>query len=781
MIKKLHSLFIKIFGIVCAMCLVAFGFVGIGTKAYADETDGDTSVSTQPTWNVEPSVKQWVYGNFDANVNVFYAEAANVSDGANIVFSVRNGAGDALSPSISVQNGDVQITKTVSLENIAVEYISVEDDNYYRITNSVENDNIKYSAEEYALALNTLPVGAYKLYVRMENSSVVELDKTVDFKILDRNTWTISPNIISWTYGNFNAELNVLYGQAAVLPESDMSDVQPPEIMPDGDPVISVQHDRVHFSILDMTGSPVTAMFERDGEETYIELDDIDVQLNFGESNNEYYSVVGDYVDGINALPVNRYILHAWVNEVEGEYGAISEDVTFGILQARNGWVETPNIIRWTYGDFDRDVNLISAKPLYYSNISDITFAITDEDGVVLDGLNAFTVTDKGIVSVQTEEKLKALHAGAYRLTATVVGTDNYSGIENQSIAFNVLQSPNEWKTYPSIESWKDGEFNSEVNMPVAEALWGTAVIVITDTDTGEEVYYDSVNGINRLNEMRPESYRFTVSVEGNNDYRSLEKMFIFRVFESEDIVVGGGGLPWWAVLLIVLGALAVVAVVFVVLHVKGILRMFTTKMLASFRAKADIDATIAAVRVGKITAYAQHTMMQLEASDREQQALLDAENEKNLALAAAQAKEEKKAARRAAALAEKARSPEEKAAALEQKASAMKERAAALKARAQATEQKAAEVEEKAAAMKIASQASNNQNLKKAEALEKKAKETEAKAEELKARADIVRDIAASRAEKSGAHETVDSKEDQSAAAAATSDQPVDDATADD
>ena len=54
-------------------------------------------------------------------------DVRHIQFGKNRRLTVQNiGAGDALSPSISVQNGDVQITKTVSLENIAVEYISVE-------------------------------------------------------------------------------------------------------------------------------------------------------------------------------------------------------------------------------------------------------------------------------------------------------------------------------------------------------------------------------------------------------------------------------------------------------------------------------------------------------------------------------------------------------------------------------------------------------------------------------------------------------------------------------
>ena len=76
-------------------------------------------------------------------------------------------------------------------------------------------------------------------------------------------------------------------------------------------------------------------------------------------------------------------------------------------------------------------------------------------------------------------------------------------------------------------------------------------------------------------------------------------------------------GLPWWAVVLIVAGALGVVAAVFFILHQKGVLQMLTGRFVIAMRARATVDATIAAVRANKVAAEAKKSVAKAEEEDR--------------------------------------------------------------------------------------------------------------------------------------------------------------------
>lgn len=105
--------------------------------------------------------------------------------------------------------------------------------------------------------------------------------------------------------------------------------------------------------------------------------------------------------------------------------------------------------------------------------------------------------------------------------------------------------------------------------------------------------------------------YELKAYVVGTDNYYEIagDGVFNFSVFAKP-------GLPWWAILLIVVGSLGIVAVVFFILHQKGILQMLTGKVVIAMRARATIDATIAAVRANKVAAQAKVTVAQARAKD---------------------------------------------------------------------------------------------------------------------------------------------------------------------
>lgn len=441
------------------------------------------------------------------------------------------------------------------------------------------------------------------------------------------------------------------------------------------------------------------------------------------------YSVA--YTDGVNA---DTAVLGGDAKAIvtfAGNYSG-SIELGFRIAQADNKWVTLPNIIRWDYGNFDKNGAVILARPLYLLDDASVRVSILGISGKALDGLDdikvkrvsdvtygeCYAVDDDGAIAA-----LNALPVSQYLMRVWVEETASYAGLPAEDTVFNIRKSENSWITAPSIKSWTVGEFDAEENMPTAEARFGDVVaITVADAETGV-VYFDSGKGINELGGMRAGLYSLTVKVEGTANYGGLSVSQNFKVFErDETTTVVENGMAWWVTILIVIGVLAVIAIVMLILHLKGVLHLITGKMVVKMRANADIDATIAAVRAGRVTAAA--------AAAGTAAAVEKAE------------KEEKKTAKRAAALEKKALTPEERAEQLQAKVKAMRARAAAMKMRAQELTMTPEEKREKRNAERAAEK--EKQRVKtpeeKAEALERKAETAEEHAEQLRAKAEVMK-----------------------------------------
>ena len=598
------------------------------------------------------------------------------------------------------------------------------------------------------------------------------------------NGWVSTPNILPWTFGGFNPEDNIFIAIPTSFAEN------------------AATEDNVHFAVCDVDGNVISHTFtEANGDSVNVALSDVSVHKTNDEVYGECY-VANDEneIRVFNGLGAGTYRLRAWVDEDDTYQGIAATDIVFKVFKANNDWLHTPNVIRWEYGAYDRDVNLITAEVRYSDSDKPITFKITrdakGEDAIA--GLEAFKTDASGLVIGENMQTVTAalygLHAGTYYLTATADGSDNYYDLDSQTLEFRVLRAQNVWVETPAVEPWRTEGFDSTLNVPKARALFGNVKLEIIDSFddviatavydySDEEGYKASVAALAEfMRELRPGTYYMRPTVDGTADYSGLndnngDMTVKFTVFDAENIIVEGGGMPWWGVLLIVIGSLGLAAAIIAILHATGVLRLLTDKMMASIRARAAIDATIASVRAGRIQAYATHTLAQLGAHDKEQQALLEAKNQEQLALESARMKEERKARRKALALAAAARTPEEKAAIWEKKATAMKEKAAALKQKIKAAEEKAAAIkydaipdEEKAALAQEKAKARTPEA--KAEMLEQKAKEAAERAETLKARAELMREIAAERAEKAAAREAKEREKAEKEAAEQANDE---------
>ena len=405
--------------------------------------------------------------------------------------------------------------------------------------------------------LQNCPAGKYRLEARVLGDSAgnyAELTDGVDFEIYPlQNHWVSEPFIGSWVWKEF-------------------------------------PKDTFSVSAVPFRGEVVFEITYTEGE--------TEQKVLFGEES-KFTSLDGEKLEVLSSLPAGEYRLSAVVSgDATGSYNPISAEIPFSVHPATNEWVNTPEVIAWTFGSYYRNTNLI----LGASRFGTVSFTVTDENGTQV--VPAFTLDENGLVGEGVATKFASLVRGSYTLTASVAGDGNNYAPLNSNIKFAVGQAINSWIVTPSIASWTEGKFDRN-HAPIAyEAKFGNggARVLITAADDPEKVIYDSENGIDLMETAEHGIYTLTVTVEGTNDYSALNEPVNFRIFEK-------AGLPWWAIVLIVVGALGVAAIVLFILHETGVLQMLTGKVVLAMRMRATIDATVAAIRANKTAERARQTV----------------------------------------------------------------------------------------------------------------------------------------------------------------------------
>lgn len=316
--------------------------------------------------------------------------------------------------------------------------------------------------------------------------------------------------------------------------------------------------------------------------------------------------------------------------------GSLNGQVTlagsYEIVKTTNRWLNVPLAVGWDYKQYNRNVNLITATPELLDNSSDLRFTVTTdaEGNNPVQGLEQFYLTADGYVSDVSAQTLQLLPVGRYYLFAYVSGNGNYEQLSQAGVPFDVKAAANSWKTAPGINTWIEGKFNAIDNLPYAEAVEGNDNAVYVIIDANGNVVYDTANGINNLINAPAGTYNLTVTVPADSDgnYSALATItpVTFSIYPK-------AGLPWWAVLILVVGALLVAALMLFILAKLGVFRIMTRKLTVAIRTKATVDATIAAVRANKIAAEAKKSVALAKARDREAQR--QAERESMLAMSA--------------------------------------------------------------------------------------------------------------------------------------------------
>lgn len=571
-----------------------------------DVTTDTVSVSFEITkatneWVRNPNIISWNYGGCNADINRIIAVPKFLDSEKNVLYSIVNADGTA------VKDGEGH-------EIAALVDFTADADG--KVSDAV------------LAALQKLDAGVYNLVAKVEGTDNYHEKITSDtaFTILPANNeWVVTPNVIRWSYSNYDKNVNLILASARL------------------------KNNPVEFRIYsneDLTDAhALTAWFTAPDGIVPEAVETILAALNQGT----YYLVSKVEADG------NNYM------------GLEPEPQSFVIAKAANNWLVTPNVIQWSYGGYNVNTNLILASARYSDDRHPITFKITtDEAGEhPVAGLESFTAID-GVVANDVAEKLAAFGTGTYYLISSVTygDGDNYTSLAPEPQEFSVTRAVNAWTVTPGVTTWIVGNYDNEedfdatIGRILAEARFGKVDIVITEVDNEENVVYDSANGIDNLASAGVGIYAFSARVAGTDDYSELTYAFNFKIFPKE-------GLPWWATLVITVGALLVAAAIIFILWKKGVFQILTGKIVLAIRTRASVDATIASVRAAK----------KMEEGRKSVEAAKRRERIEELQRKAAEARA-MPAEERAAMLEAKAAAQAEKAEKMRSKSESMKKRA---------------------------------------------------------------------------------------------------------
>lgn len=164
-------------------------------------------------------------------------------------------------------------------------------------------------------------------------------------------------------------------------------------------------------------------------------------------------------VTDMNGLVAGAYRLVA-STEATTNYNPSSDETSFTVTAASNGWLVTPGIRSWVHYLFDDEVNMPYAAP-QYGNIT-VEIRRESDNELIYSGTMTVTVGSDGKYSfAHTGNTAKLWNAvgGVYVLTVTVSGeAGKYNGLTSTA-RFDIFtgsasRPQNYWEEVPSIDSW---------------------------------------------------------------------------------------------------------------------------------------------------------------------------------------------------------------------------------------------------------------------------------------------------------------------------------------
>lgn len=386
-----------------------------------------------------------------------------------------------------------------------------EDDVKYYYYKADSNHNAitttRYDDIEDLLVNGEVPAGKYVLECELateEFENFTSLKSQFKFTVLKAdNYWDVTPNLPGWVYGSYKED-----------------------ILPIAEPHFG-QVDYFTYQAIDADGNPV---------------------------NGIYYSLE-DLQDDNLQIPVGTYRVTANVG-VGDDYKEMAASTTFTVSRLANRWTETPNIVRWYYGEYDKGTNLISAVPAYgeaqftiYTLDSDVYTALEFTDGEG-NKVTSFGLDEDGFVPAYVANTLLTLDAKVYYLLASVEEGAGYTGINSEddvnldeaTLEFHILKAQNYWVNVPNIIGWVEGKYNSDDNKLSVAAKYGDVIITITDS-TGKIITTNAEGAaldLTKLKDLMIGNYELNAFVAVGDNFTGLDTTTTFAVFEDS---VGVSGL----------------------------------------------------------------------------------------------------------------------------------------------------------------------------------------------------------------------------------------------
>lgn len=384
-------------------------------------------------------------------------------------------------------------------------------------------------------------------------------------------------------------------------------------------------------------------------------------------AESEYYEVIwmdSEYVTGgTHHVKLSLYDakLTRWAGHEEDKLTEVVVD--YEVKAADNGFTVSLNMLGWSYEGYSVANNIRAILKFGTVDIIKFTVTLKTTTTAINSTLENFTISADGAVEDEVAEELNKLDAGSYVLRATIAGNTNYNGFKDQ-VEFTVLKASNAWATGDEdliLPSWIVGQYKKDENPIVVNAEHGDAQYRIEDIDGN--VYYDSTdenaNLEEALNKMAVGKYLLIAWVNETANFSKLEeRSFTIQVLERV-------GLPWWATLLITVGALAVAALILFILWKKGVFQILTEKLFVAIRTRASVEATIASVRAAKMMEEGRQSVAEAKRRERLEELRKKAQEEREM-------------------------SPEERAAKLEAKAQVDAAKAEKLRKRSEAAQKRA-------------------------------------------------------------------------------------------
>lgn len=416
-------------------------------------------------WYAAPQMPSWSFNGFDLEINTIVS-------------------------SLKFSNSDTVVTYYIVgtdgryLSKDGLTFTDVEDDYFsFRVTLATDEDidaigRVIDEDGSVVKILNALKPGRYYLASRVSGNSNIKEFVTPDSQrnrlviTKAQNTWTSTPSVNRWAWGSYNKSENIISATSLY-----------PNYLPYEGFDIALYTDAsgktplVTYSIVSKVGTVEIAI---EGLENFHTVDDV---VTVGGVQMTVAQILAE-------LPAGSYILYTRLDGTDYYMPIARSGHEFNISQAVNSWSTTPNVIRWSWGAYDRNINLINAVAEYSSAYEDETapivkFTVLDSAYGKIDGLVNFTVTDGVVDSAEVANLLGELPAGTYYLVASLEGRRNYRPINNKAISavgaegaivaydfdnvsvnrtlnpveFIIGIAVNYWEMEPSMTSWQYNAF----------------------------------------------------------------------------------------------------------------------------------------------------------------------------------------------------------------------------------------------------------------------------------------------------------------------------------